>query len=367
MSDGPRGRDGVGLLALPGDGDEHEALFAAGLSDGLPVVAPTEERVERMLAAGHWAPDDVLLHEPVRGLDVTARQAAVCAVLAGAAPASFPVVGAAVEAIGDPDFVLYGPMTSTGGAATMVVVSGPAAGLAGVHGREGLLGPGFRANATIGRAVRLVQLHCLLAVPGRLDRSTQGWPGKITLCFTEHVEASPWAPVHVALGYHEGESTVTVFACESGHNVANHAAASARPLLLTFADAMAELGSFSPGRSVVVFSPEHAARLAGMTRAEVQAFLYDHAARDLATLKRCGKIEHDDRAETEWGGRWLPTGPAAIEEGDEAIVVRRGWSPADILLLVGGGAAGGHSTFFPSWSRSRGVPFVTRRVTGVAA
>jgi hypothetical protein len=350
------------LLALPQGCDDHEALFEAGLTDGLPVVAPTPRRVEGMLAAGSWEPHAVLLHESRLGLDVTAHQAAVCAVLAGVPPPCFPVVGAAVEAIGDRDFVLYGPMTSTGGAAIMIIVSGPVARRIGVHGGEGLFGPGFRPNATIGRAVRLVLMHCLLAIPGRLDRSTQGWPGKFTLCFGENADASPWPPLHVSRGHHETDSVVTVFACESGHTVVNHATATAVPLLSTFADAMAALGSFSPGRSVVVFSPEHASKLAGMTRETVQQYLYEHSARELAALKHCGKIEHDAVAATDWSGRWLPIGDSTFAPGDKAILVRRGWSADDILLLVGGGSAGGHSMFFPSWSRGRGVPPITRKV-----
>jgi len=352
--DGPDDRDDVGAAI--------EAMYDRGLTDGLPVVPPTPTRVAAMLAGGPWAADDVLLVEQTRELVVTAYQAAVCAVMAGARPQYFPVVGAALDAMSDPSFFLHGPTTSTGGATVMVVVSGPVAAQIGLHGRENLFGPGFRANATIGRTIRLVQLHCLVALPGQLDKSTQGWPGKFSLCFTENTEASPWEPVHVALGFDQGASTVTIFAAESGHNVVNHGAGDAEPLLATFADAMAALGSFSPGRSVVVFAPEHAAKLSGWSRRAVQEYLYEHAVRDLATLKRTGKIEDDPSAEVDWHGRWRAAGSQEIAPGDDRILVHRGWSPDDILVLVGGGTAGGHSSFFPSWSRGRSVALVTREV-----
>ena len=347
-----------------GDGGPIEAMFDAGLTDGLPVVPPTAELVAAMLRGGRWEPGDVLLHEPTRGIEVTAYQAAVSAVMAGARPEYFPIVGTVLEAMSEPSFFLHGPTTSTGGATIMVIVSGPIAADVGVHSRENLFGPGFRANATIGRTIRLVQMHCLAAVPGGLDKSTQGWPGKFSLCFAEDVDASPWQPLHVRRGFDADQSVVTIFASESGHNVVNHGAADAEPLLLTFADTMAALGSFSPGRSVVVFAPEHARKIgaSGMSAAAVQAFLYEHARRDLATLKRTGKIEDAPDREGEWDGRWTPAGDQRLADGDEEQWVRRGWSPDDILVLVGGGAAGGHSAFFPSWSRGRSVAFVSREV-----
>lgn len=347
-----------------GDGLWHaiEVMYENGLTDGLPVVPPTSELVEAMLAAGPWEADDVLLHEVTRDTNVTAYQAAVCAVMAGARPEYFPVIGAALDAMGDRSFYLHGPMTSTGGATVMIIVSGPVAAAIGLRGRENLFGPGFRANATIGRTIRLVQIHCLSAVPGELDKSTQGWPGKFSLCFTENVDASPWEPVHRSLGFGPDASAVTVFAAESGHNVVNHGAAEPEKLLLTFADAMAALGSFSPGRSVIVFAPEHAAKLAGWSRRKIQEFLYEHAARDLATLKNTGKIEDDPGADVDWTRRWKPAGDPTIHPGDDEIIVRRGWSADDILVLVGGGTAGGHSAFFPSWSRGRSVAFVTREI-----
>src|SRR5262247_1967782 len=226
-----------------------------------------------MLAAGPWAEDDVLLFEPARNLAVTAHKAAVNAVMAGCRPEYFPVVGAALHAVGDPTFELHGPATSTGGA--------------------NLLGPGFRANATIGRALRLVLLNCLGCQPGVLDKSTQGWPGKYSLCFAEDEESSPWEPLSVARGFKPGQSTVTVFAAESGHNVLAHGTASPERLLALFADAMAGLGSLSPGRSVIVLAPEHAEYLkrGGWSRVRTQAWLYEHAWRSLADLKRVGKIE----------------------------------------------------------------------------
>jgi len=339
-----------------------EFMYEAGLTDGLPVVPPTVSLVEAMVDAGPWAADEVLLTEVTRDTEVTAYQAAVCAVMAGALPAYFPVIGATLQAMSDRSFYLHAPTTSTGGATVMIVVSGPVAAAIGLHGKENLFGPGFRANATIGRTIRLVQMHCLSAEPGKLDKSTQGWPGKYSLCFTENIEASPWEPLHEALGHPTTTSTVTIFAAESGHNIMNHGAADPETLLASFADSMAALGSFSPGRSVVVFAPEHAAKLASWDRRRIQDFLYEHASRDLATLKRAGKIEHDPTHVNDWSGRWQPKGDPQVMDGDAAVMVHRGWSAADILILCGGGAAGGHSAFFPSWSRGRSVGFVTVEV-----
>ncbi len=279
--------------------------------------------------------------------------------MAGAKPEYFPVIGAAIQAMGKREFFLHMPTTSTGGAAIMVIVSGPIAERIGIHGKENLFGPGFRANAAIGRATRLAQIHCLGAMPGELDKSTQGWAGKYSLCFGENTSETPWPPIHEALGHDPDTSTVTIFAAESGHNIVNHGASDPEALLLTFADSMAALGSFSPGRSVVVVAPEHAAKLAGWSRDQVKRFLFDNAVRDLATLKRTGKIEDNPEAERDWTGKWQASGDTTIHPGDDRIMVHRGWSPDDILVLVGGGTAGGHSMFFPSWSRGRSVPFVT--------
>ncbi|MCP5030487.1 MAG: hypothetical protein GY939_01705 [Actinomycetia bacterium] len=359
----PGARPGF-MLSSPNDDPAIpiEAMYDAGLTDGLPVVPPTAATVEAMLAGGPWPDDHVLLTEHTRDTEVTAYQAAVCAVMAGARPEYFPVIGATLAAMSQPEFYLHGPMTSTGGATVMIVVSGPVAASVGLQGKENLFGPGFRANATIGRTIRLVQLHCLTALPGELDKSTQGWPGKFSLCFTENLEASPWEPIHQSLGYEADASTVTIFAAESGHNVVNHGASDPEALLATFADAMAALGSFSPGRSVVVFAPEHAAKLAAWTRPQIQDYLYQHAGRDLATLKRTGKIEHDPAVDVDWGGCWQAAAEPTVHPGDETIWVRRGWSSDDILVLCGGGTAGGHSAFFPSWSRGRSVAFVTQEV-----
>ena len=168
-----------------------------------------------------------------------------------------------------------------------------------------------------------------------------------------------------------------MFAAESGHNVLVHAASEPETLLAAFADAMAGLASLSPGRSVIVLAPEHAQHLAraGWSRARTQAWLYEHARRPLAELKRAGKVEAQFLVSAEMR-RWLyahapggadaaPTGTDAhtrVLAGDDAILVHRGLGPEDIALCVGGGAAGGHSAFFPSWSRGRSVPFVTKEI-----
>jgi hypothetical protein len=354
-----------------------EACYARGWTDGLPVVPPTEALVDAMLAAGPWPAEHVLLHEPVRDRRVTAEKAAINAVMAGCRPEYFPVVGAALQAVGDPEFMLHGPATSTGGSALMVIVNGPIASRLDFNSNANLFGPGARANATIGRVLRLVLLNCLDCRPGVLDKSTQGWPGKYSLCFAENEAASPWEPLHVSRGLPRGSSAVTVYAAESGHNVLSHGTSDPERLLTCFADAMASLGSLSPGRSVIVFAPEHAAHLAraGWSRRQTAEWLYRHAWRSLADLKRGGKVEaafYENPALVDWlyrdrpsgGPDLLPSGANAerIVPADESVRVHRGLGPDDILLAVGGGEAGGHSAFFPSWSRGRSVPFVTKEV-----
>lgn len=354
-----------------------EECYARGWTDGLPVVPPTEALVDAILAGGPWAADHVLLHEPVRGRSVTAEKAAINAAMAGCRPEYFPVVGAALQAIGDPAFMLHGPATSTGGAALMVIVNGPVCARLGVNAGANLFGPGTRANATIGRSLRLVLLNCLDCRPGVLDKSTQGWPGKYSLCFAEDEAASPWEPLHVSRGLPAERSAVTVYAAESGHNVLSHGTADPERLLTCFADAMASLGSLSPGRSVIVFAPEHAAHLAraGWSRQRTQQWLYDHAWRSLADLKRGGKVEpafFTNPSLVDWLYRHRPGGPPdplptpddaeRIAPEDERVRVHRGLGPEDIVLAVGGGNAGGHSAFFPSWSRGRSVPVVTKEV-----
>src|SRR5262245_11302442 len=313
-----------------------------------------------MLGAGPWKADHVLLHEPVRDRAVTAEKAAINAVMAGCRPEYFPVVGAALQAIGDPAFMLHGPATSTGGSALMVIINGPAISRLAINAKTNLVGPGVRANATIGRVLRLVLLNCLDCRPGVLDKSTQGWPGKYSLCFAEDEAASPWEPLHVSRGLPPGSSGVTVYAAESGHNVLSHGTNDPELLLGCFADAMSSLGSLSPGRSVIVFAPEHAAHLAraGWSRRQTAEWLYAHAWRSLADLKRGGKVEaafYDNPDLVEWLYRDCPgvavsasTAGADAERarGDEASVrVHRGLGPDDILLVVGGGDAGGHSAF----------------------
>jgi hypothetical protein len=323
-----------------------DAYFDRGWTDGLPVVPATEDVVRRFLDAAGLAPDEIVLREPVRRRVVTAEKLAINAVLAGCLPAYVPVLRAALEAMAAPEFTLHGSITSTGGAATLLVVNGPIRRAIGLNGGSNVFGPGWRANATIGRAIRLVTLNCLGALPGVLDRSTQGHPGKYTYCIAENEDDSPWEPLHVERGFARDASTVTVFAAEGPHNALTHYGLTADAIIVTLADTMACLGSFSPGQSFVVLAPEHVAILArdGWTKPRIKDALYARARRTRADLKRGGKI------------------PGAIEPGDETTWVHRGHGPEDIHVIVAGGGPGGHSAFIPSWSRARNSLVVTREV-----
>ena len=326
--------------------DAIEAYFERGWTDGLPVVPATEASVAPFLDAAGLAPDAVVLHEPVRRRTITAEKVAINAVLAGCRPEYMPVLLAALEAMADPAFTLHGAITSTGGSATLLVVNGPIRHALSLNSGANVFGPGRRANATIGRAIRLITLNCLGALPGVLDKSTQGHPGKYTYCIAENEEENPWTPLHVDRGFSRDTSTVTVYAAEGPHNALSHYGLTADAILVTIADTMACLGSFSPGESFVVLAPEHVQILArdGWTKPRIREGLYARARRTRADLKRGGKLA------------------GAVEPGDEAQWVHRGHGPEDVHIVVAGGGAGGHSAFIPSWSRDRNSLAVTREI-----
>ncbi len=323
-----------------------EHYDAQGWSDGLPVLPPSEPAIRAMLEAAGLEPEAVIGDVPARGRRFTAEKVAINAVMAGCRPEYMPVVVAAVEALCEPAFSVHGPSTSTSGMGMLLIVNGPIAGRLGINAGENLFGPGFRANATIGRSLRLVLRNLLGTLPGVLDRSVFGHPGKYTYCIAENEALSPWTPLAQERGVPAGASAVTLIACEGPHQVANQTARTGREVLGTIADVMAGGGrlALSNQQFVVLIAQQHMHVLVrdGFSKAAVREHLQVHAGRTVADLKRIGK---------------LPGPPA---EGDADNVVHAVSDPDDILVVVAGGAAGGYSAVCPGWAGRQHSLAVTR-------
>jgi hypothetical protein len=324
--------------------DTPEAVLAAFCErqwcDGLPIVPPTEARVQAMLGG---APGDRSLGvmPPLWRL-ATLEKLAVNAVMAGCEPAVFPVIVAAVEAMLDPSFNLYGVQATTHSVAPLLIVHGPVAAELGVHSGSGCFGPGFRANATIGRAIRLILLNVGGAWPGRHDMATQGSPAKFSYCIAERTDTSPWGPLH------EG-NVVTVFGGEPPHNVNDHVSTTAAGILATVSDTAVSLGSnvgwyFSQSQLLIVLGPEHAQTIAsdGLSRADVQRFVFERARLPLRTLKLGGM----------WGIHDWPRWMHAVTD-DDALLPQVP-SPEDVMVIVAGGP-GKHSAVVPNCTFSRAI------------
>ena len=322
--------------------------YEQGWTDGLPVVPPGAERVEEMLGYEGRPPETPIAVHPATGLECTVHAAAVNAVMAGCRPEYFPVLVAAFEAMNEPGFNFHGSTASTGGSAPLLVVSGPVTDDIQMNSDVNLFGPGNRANATIGRAVRLILMNVFRMIPGISDKSTQGHPGKFSFCIAERSRGNPWPLLCEEQGYPEGVSSVTVFAGGGFCNIENHGGNTPEHILATVADAMANYGCITLGQSVVVLAPEHMRILAGAgwTRKRAQEYLFAHACRPVEGMKAVGK--HRD---VEYGKQHGEEGAHPLA-GDGRF--HRGLGPDDILILMGGGDAGGHSSFIPSWSRGRG-------------
>ena len=335
------------------EGDVQEVFLERGWSDGFPVVAPTSTRVQAMLAESDLEPDDVLGAVPGRSAVLTAEMLATNAVAAGCRPEYFPIVQTAMSALLDPAFNLNAALTSTGGAALTVLVSGPLAEQIGVHGGHNALGPGFPANATIGRALRLVSRNVFDARPGTMDGASLGNPGRYSLCFAEGPPPAGWTPLRVDLGYDVADTTVTVMATEGPRQIANHLNGTAEGILATLASAMRSPTTFIAGKggqAMLVLGPEHAAALAaaGLSRRDVQVHLADASRLGPQDLLDAGvRIPVDSAHDMNVGA-----------DGRLPVVK----TPEDVFVVTAGGAGAGWSAYLPSWATSVTTTAVSRRV-----
>ena len=328
---------------VPAGTDLVEYYYERGFTDGLPVVPPTPEKVEAIIDRLGGDPSFVEARIAPRWGELTREILAINMVMAGCRPEYAPVVLAAVKALTDQGFNLNGVQATTHVAAPLLVVNGPIAREIGMNGGVNAFGSGNRANATIGRALRLIMLNVGGGWPGDLDKSTLGHPGKYTYCVCENEEQSPLAPYHVEQGYRPEDSTVFLMAAEAPHSVTDHISNDPEGILDTMCSAMSTIASNSAvlgGHIAVVLGMEHAQTIGkhGWSRADVKNYLFhNHGNRfgDLARGHRYGRVYN----------RNIPR--YYKREDDTRIPIVH--SPDNIHLFVMGGEAGRFSVLIPGW------------------
>ncbi len=320
-----------------------ELAFEKGWTDGLPVVPPTEARVRAMLAAAGLEPQQEVAFITNRQVAVTAEKVAINAVMAGCKPEYMPVVVAAIEGIADPRWGYHGPATSTGGAGVLMIVNGPIARALDFNSGDNLFGPGWRANATTGRAVRLIMRNVIGTLPGKLDRGTLGHSGKYTYVIAENEGDSPWTPLHVERGCRPEQSAVTVMAAMAPHQFYNQLSNTAAGVLTTLCDAIRNPGTAGQPNYCVVLAGEHMRTIAadGWSKSDIRKFVFENSKNTVAHFKRTGRI------------------PGAVKPEDESAPRPLVVSADDILVVAAGGRAGSFSCYIPGWGSRTSSQAVT--------
>ena len=322
-----------------------ELCYEKGWTDGLPVVPPTEKSVRAMLDGAGLAPDHQVGFITNRQVAISAEKVAINAVMAGCLPAYMPIVVAAVEALADPRYGYHGPATSTGGAGPLLIVNGPIAQALDFNSGDNLFGPGWRANATVGRAVRLVMRNVIGTLPGKLDRGTICHPGKYTYVIAENEAESPWIPLHVErTGCRPDQNAVTVMAALGPHQVYNQLSNTAAGVLTTFCDTMRLPGMVGQPHYCMTIGGEHMRTIAadGWSKADIRKFVFENTRANVAHLKRTGRM------------------PGAIKAEDETAERPLVSRPEDILVVAAGGRAGSFSAYIPGWASRTASEAVTK-------
>lgn len=324
-------------------GELQDWFEAKGWTDGLPVVPPTPELVEAMVAgSGLEAKAEVAAVAP-SGTMATVEKVAINAVMAGCRPDYMPVILAAVRAMARPSFNLAGIQATTHPVAPVVFVNGPIRERIGLNFGSNVFGQGFRANATIGRALRLVLMNIGGGIPGKTDMSTLGSPAKFSYCAAENEAASPWEPFHVERGMAAGDSAVLVHGGEAPHGLQDHASATPKELLMTFASGMATMANNNVGMGgemLLVLGPEHARIVAstGMSKDDVRQELHRMMRLRFKDMGVAMRNFYRNRRPT-------------IDTGPEVEEIPYLDDPSQILIVVAGGP-GLHSVVIPSFGGS---------------
>ena len=318
--------------------DINNAYQDRGWTDGLPIVPPTADLVREFLRWTDRDPRDVVAVLPPRQGEATVERIAINAAMAGCRPEYLPVIVTAFESMADPAFNLDSIQATTHPVAPLVIVNGPIAREVGINAGYNAYGQGFRANITIGRAIRLVLMNVGGGLPGTGDRATQGSPAKIAYCVAENEAQSPWEPLHVEMGYPPDASLVTTIGCEGPHNIQDHYSNTADGVLRIVVGAMGQAGSnnvLGQGSPVLSLGPEHAATIAreGFTKKQVKEYIFEHARFPLNQLGQEYRrffVESKKRADDAATGLPIANSPDAIT-----------------VIVVGG--AGKHSSWQPTF------------------
>jgi hypothetical protein len=318
--------------------EQIEYCYERGWTDGLPVVPATRPLVDAMLEAGGLRPDAVIASMPSRKVSLTAEKVAINAVMAGCKPEYLPVVVAAVKGLATPEFGLHHVASALSGPTIVTVVNGPIARQLGINATHNVFGPGVRANAAIGRALRLILLNCLKYRPGVSDRATMGTPGKYTCCIAENEDNHPWEPWHVERGFRPDQSTVTLVAACTMIQVWNYG--THEQLLRAIGDAISYLGSIAIlGRTpaAVVLGGEHTEllRASGWSKQQIREFVVAHTGRSIADLKRTGRID------------------GALTPEDEKAMHYAMDTPDELMLICAGSPIGAMSMVLPGFGSSK--------------
>jgi len=336
-----------------------ELFFARGWTDGLPVVLPTPRQVEALIAHAERDPQESLGPVPPKGGAATIEKLAINAVMGGCRPEHFPVVLAAMEALMDPAHNLNGVSQTTHMCVSLVIVNGPIARALNFNSRDGVFGNGYRANAAVGRAVRLALWNLGGATPGDTDKATLSHPGEYAFCIAEEEEDNPWTPLHVDRGCPAGSDAVTVFACEGPHSVFCYG--TPEEMLHVLTDSMCSLGNNNMhvlGQMLVTLNPLNAEEFAkrGWTKGDVRQYLWEHARRSIGDVRACGVVHEQFRKMERDAGRY----PLRYDLANPTTKVPVTRDPEDIHIVV----AGGRSYFaavLPGWGGFGGYA-VTRPI-----
>ncbi|MAF39972.1 MAG: hypothetical protein CL696_14040 [Chloroflexi bacterium] len=312
--------------------DEFEFFLEKDWSDGLPVVTPTEERIARMLTGTKRSPDEVIGPIPPAMEVATVESVAVHALMAGCKPEYLPVVIEATEMMLRDEFNVNGVQGTMHGVAPMMIVNGPYAEEIGIHGGNGCMGPGFRANAAIGRAIRLVLMNLGQGIPGVSSMTIFGMPSRYTYCLTENMEDHPWDSLAASKGYGPDENVITMAMVESPRFCFDDVSDEPDRLLNGVADTMVAMGSWNMhtrSDMVVAMGPQHAAICAnaGMSRANVHAHLCEIAGRKVGDLKNGGN----------WRKERALAFPIDVDPDDDNFFIPAIKDPQDLQLIVAGG------------------------------